>query len=176
MTIKLPLLFAVFPAYQAWDLYQLATSAAPTYHWVAEAAATVAFIVILSLVIRDRKQAANALEVLSNSAEASARALVERNQGAQQSTKDFLQSMQDQFDAWSLTPAEKDVALLLVKGLSLEEIARVRESGAKTVRQHAANVYAKAKLEGRHQLAAYFFEDLLAPVGPHVACASAMPQ
>ena len=71
--------------------------------------------------------------------------------------------MQSQFDAWRLTPSEKDVALLLVKGLSLEEIARVRESGAKTVRQHAANVYAKAKLEGRHQLAAYFFEDLLVP-------------
>jgi DNA-binding CsgD family transcriptional regulator len=71
--------------------------------------------------------------------------------------------MQEQFDTWRLTPAEKDVALLLVKGLSLEEIARVRESGAKTVRQHAANVYAKAKLDGRHQLAAFFLEDLMTP-------------
>lgn len=164
MTIKLPLLLAVFPAYQAWDLYQLAVSAVPTYHWVTEATATAAFIAILYLVIRDRKQASQAFDTLKKSADASARALIERNEGAQQSTRDFLQSMQDQFDAWSLTPAEKDVALLLVKGLSLEEIARVRESGAKTVRQHAANVYAKAKLEGRHQLAAYFFEDLLAPV------------
>ncbi|WP_235185234.1 LuxR C-terminal-related transcriptional regulator [Cupriavidus sp. SK-3] len=69
----------------------------------------------------------------------------------------------EQSEAWKLTPAEKDVVLLLVKGLSLEEIAGLRESRAKTVRQHAANVYAKAQLEGRHQLAAYFLEDLMAP-------------
>lgn len=160
---KLPLLLLVFPAYQAWDLYQLFTSG-PAFHVLTEAAATAAFLVILYLVIRDRRRAAREYNKLKASADASARAAAERDQASQQSTRDFLKSMQAQFDAWKLTPAEKDVALLLVKGLSLDEIARVRESGAKTVRQHAANVYAKAKLDGRHQLAAYFFEDLLMPM------------
>lgn len=165
MPHKLPFLLILFPAYQAWDLYQLLTSG-PSYHLLTEAAATVAFLVVLYLVIRDRRRAAHEFAMLKASTEASARALAERDDASQQSTRNFLQSMQAQFEAWRLTPAEKDVALLLVKGLSLEEIARVRESGAKTVRQHAANVYAKAKLDGRHQLAAYFFEDLLVPVSP----------
>jgi len=158
----LPLLLAVFPAYQAWDLYQLVNGGA-TYHLLTEAAATMAFLVILYLLVRDRRRAARQFEALKHSAEASARAMGERNEAAQQTTRSFLLAMQEQFDAWKLTPAEKDVALLLVKGLSLEEIARVRESGAKTVRQHAANVYAKAKLDGRHQLAAFFLEDLMTP-------------
>jgi DNA-binding NarL/FixJ family response regulator len=162
MSPRLPLLLAVFPAYQAWDLYQLVNGGA-TYHLVTEAAATIAFLAVLYLLVRDRRRAAREFEALRYSADASARASRERDESAQQSTRTFLRSMQDQFDAWKLTPSEKDVALLLVKGLSLEEIARVRESGAKTVRQHAANVYAKAKLEGRHQLAAYFLEDLMTP-------------
>ena len=162
MPYKLPFLLMVFPAYQAWDLYQLLNSG-PSYHLLTEVAATAAFLVVLYLVIRDRRRAAHEFALLKASADAAARAHAERDAASQQSTRDFLKSMQTQFEAWRLTPAEKDVALLLVKGLSLEEIAGVRESGAKTVRQHAANVYAKAKLEGRHQLAAYFFEDLLVP-------------
>lgn len=162
MSPKPLLLLAIFPAYQAWDLYQLANGGA-TYHLLTEAAATLAFLAILYTVIRERSRAARAFEALQHSAEASARAMSERDAAAQLSTRSFLLAMQEQFDAWKLTPAEKDVALLLVKGLSLEEIAGVRESGAKTVRQHAANVYAKAKLDGRHQLAAYFLEDLMTP-------------
>jgi len=160
MTARLPLLLTIFPAYQAWDLYQLVANGA-TYHVLTEAAATVAFLAVLYLVIRDRRRAAREFDELASSAKVTERASQERNDDARQTTRDFLLSMQKQFDAWKLTPSEKDVALMLVKGLSLDEIARLRESGSKTVRQHATNVYAKAKLEGRHQLAAYFLEDLL---------------
>jgi DNA-binding CsgD family transcriptional regulator len=66
-----------------------------------------------------------------------------------------------QFDAWQLSDAEKEVALLLLKGLSLEEIAAVRGRAEKTVRQQASAVYNKAGIAGRHALSAYFFEDLL---------------
>jgi len=66
-----------------------------------------------------------------------------------------------QFDLWHLSDAEKEVALLLLKGLSLEEISLVRGRAEKTVRQQASNVYSKASVSGRHALSAYFFEDLL---------------
>lgn len=63
--------------------------------------------------------------------------------------------------AWGLSPAEKDVALLLLKGLSHKEIADVREVGEATVRQQAHAIYKKAGLGGRADLAAFFLEDLL---------------
>lgn len=69
--------------------------------------------------------------------------------------------IQTQFQTWQLTQSEKEVALLLLKGLTLEEIAQVRDTKEKTVRQHASNLYKKAGLSGRHELVAYFFEDLL---------------
>lgn len=68
-----------------------------------------------------------------------------------------------QFSRWELTPAEKEVALLLLKGLSTREIAGLRDTREATVRQQAQTVYRKAGLEGRAELAAFFLEDLLAP-------------
>lgn len=68
-----------------------------------------------------------------------------------------------QFGRWGLTPAEREVAMLLLKGLSHKEIARLRQVGEATVRQQAKAVYHKANVAGRHDLAAFFLEDLLLP-------------
>lgn len=69
-----------------------------------------------------------------------------------------------QFTRWSLTDAEREVALLLLKGLSTKEIAAVRAGSERTVREHARAIYAKAGLTGRAALSAFFLEDLLAPI------------
>ena len=69
-----------------------------------------------------------------------------------------------QFGRWSLTDAEREVALLLLKGLSTKEIAAVRTGSERTVREHAGSVYSKAGLTGRAALSAFFLEDLLAPI------------
>ena len=66
-----------------------------------------------------------------------------------------------QFDAWSLTLAEQEVAFLLLKGFSLKQIAFMRGTGERTVRQQAAQIYTKAGLSGRAELSAFFLEDLL---------------
>ena len=67
---------------------------------------------------------------------------------------------------WKLSEAEHEVALLLLKGLSLREIASLRETSERTVRQQSLAVYRKAGLAGRAELSAFFLEDLLAPPGP----------
>lgn len=69
-----------------------------------------------------------------------------------------------QFERWSLTPAEREVALLVIKGLSHKEVAQVRGTSERTVRQQALGIYKKAGLAGRAELSAFFLEDLLLPV------------
>lgn len=68
-----------------------------------------------------------------------------------------------QFETWQLTPAEQEIAMCLIKGLSFREVAELRNTKEKTARQHAANVYKKAGLSGRHELAGWFFEDVFNP-------------
>mgnify|MGYP000992378412 CR=1 FL=1 len=72
-------------------------------------------------------------------------------------------AIEEQLENWGLSEAEKDVAFLLIKGLSFKELALARQTSESTVRQQAATIYKKAAIEGRVQLAAFFLEDLLAP-------------
>lgn len=64
---------------------------------------------------------------------------------------------------WNLTRAEKEVAFLLLKGLSLKEIAEVRKTSEKTTRVQSTSIYAKSGLAGRSELSAFFLEDLFVP-------------
>lgn len=72
-------------------------------------------------------------------------------------------AIDQQLSRWGLSPAEKEVAFLLLKGLSSKEIAEVRNTSEKTVRVQSAAIYSKAGLSGRSELAAFFLEDLLLP-------------
>lgn len=72
-----------------------------------------------------------------------------------------------QFERWGLTPAEREVALLQLKGLRHKTIAELRQTSERTVRQQALAVYRKSGLNGRSDLAAFFLEDLLLPSVRH---------
>jgi DNA-binding CsgD family transcriptional regulator len=66
-----------------------------------------------------------------------------------------------QFSEWKLTGSETEVAWFLIKGLSLKEIAMVRNTQEKTVRQQASSIYKKSGVSGRHAFSAWFIEDIL---------------
>ena len=78
--------------------------------------------------------------------------------------KGLGEAIDRQFLTWKLTEAERDVGLLILKGLSLKEIAATRVTSERTIRAQARSIYAKAGLSGRAALSAFFLEDLLAPI------------
>ena len=78
-----------------------------------------------------------------------------------------------QFTRWGLTAAERDVGLLLLKGLSHKEVATARSTSETTIRQQALAIYRKSGLRNRSDLSAFFLEDLLLPVGER--CRRSLP-
>ncbi len=62
------------------------------------------------------------------------------------------------FSDWKLSSAECDVAWLMLRGLPLREVADVRGTSERTVRQQAQAIYRKAGLEGRSDLAGRVLE------------------
>ncbi len=84
---------------------------------------------------------------------------------AQEALRGLGEAMDAQFGTWSLTPAERETALFLLKGYSHKEVAQLTGRSERTVRQHAVAVYRKSGLRGRAELAAFFFEDMLLPPG-----------
>jgi DNA-binding CsgD family transcriptional regulator len=68
-----------------------------------------------------------------------------------------------QFEQWDMTRAEREIGLLLLRGLSHREIAALRASTEVTVRQQAQSIYRKAGLPGKTAFVAYFLNDLFQP-------------
>ncbi|MCF6299114.1 MAG: LuxR C-terminal-related transcriptional regulator [Thiomicrorhabdus sp.] len=130
-------------------------------HIIIEAIMSLIALVAFSLLLTwDRRQKRHLLKV-KQSLKTTRKKLSQSQKKTQKLMGELSKIIQEQFQTWQLTQSEKEIALLLLKGLTLEEIAQVRETKEKTVRQHASNLYKKAGLSGRHELVAYFFEDLL---------------
>lgn len=93
----------------------------------------------------------------------------ERDEWRQRAEK-LLRGLGEEIDGqlrrWKLTAAEREVALLLLKGCGHKEVAALLDRSERTIRQHAVAVYRKSGLSGRAELSAFFLEDLLLPREP----------
>lgn len=81
-------------------------------------------------------------------------------QETQHLSKGLSEKIDKQFEKWSLSKSEKDVAFLILKGLSTKEMATVRQSSESTIKQQCNAIYQKSNLSGRSELSAFFLEDL----------------
>lgn len=73
----------------------------------------------------------------------------------------FMDVLGERFEDWALTPAEKDVALFAIKGLSTAEIAALRDTSEGTVKAQTNAIYRKAGVSGRPQLLSLFIDELM---------------
>ena len=74
---------------------------------------------------------------------------------------ELFNEINKEFDKWDLTLTEKEIAMLLIKGLSMQEIGNLRGVKEKTIRQQATQIYVKSKCANRQEFASHFIEDLI---------------
>ena len=91
---------------------------------------------------------------------------------AEQALAGLGKAIDDRLRAWGLTAAEREIALLLLKGQSHKHIAHATGRSERTVRQHAVAIYDKSGLGGRAELAAFFLGGL---GNPHRAAEGGQP-
>lgn len=173
--------FAAVAALGLLDLFGDLAEGAPSWHVGVEACASLIGLGGVVLAGRrlhrlrgEARHAAERADTAEERAEGLAadltrsKAEAERWQGEARSLIRGLSAAIDaQLERWGLTPAEKDIALLLLKGLSHKEIAELRATSEATVRQQSRALYKKADLGGRADLSAFFLEDLLSGTGRH---------
>jgi len=112
---------------------------------------------------RGRRVAQARAERLGVDLDAARQEAIRYRHEAQEALAGLGEAIDRQFARWHLTPAEREVGLLLLKGLSHREVADVRATTEPTVRQQALVVYRKSGLRNRSELSAFFLEDLLLP-------------
>lgn len=130
----------------------------PMWHIIEEGmivllSASMAFYLIW--LIHTRSQS---IQQLSQSLEQHKEQLTIINSQFKNARQKYALAISEQFQQWHLSNSEQEVALMLLKGYSLQEISEIRETKEKTVRQQASNIYSKADLEGRHSLSAHFLD------------------
>ena len=87
----------------------------------------------------------------------------------------FMDLLEENFDSWGLTPAERDVALFSIKGLSTHDIAAMRNTSEGTVKAQTNAIYRKEGVSGRPQLLSLFIEELMSgELTPSAAPANTM--
>ena len=92
------------------------------------------------------------------------RAVVDRNKAQERlrrASGAFMDLLEERFAEWALTPAERDVALFAIKGMSTAEISGLRATSEGTVKAQTNAIYRKAGVSGRSQLLSLFIDDLM---------------
>ena len=120
--------------------------------------------VLLSILVADRLAQKRELADLRRQLQKARGKLAKTDAQSVQLASQYRAVMQKQFEAWRLSASEQDVVIGMLKGLSFREIAELRGTREKTVRQQASTVYRKAAVGGRNELTAWFFEDMLEPL------------
>jgi DNA-binding CsgD family transcriptional regulator len=155
-TITAVILFAIVVVLIGWDLYIDFGEGVGWLHITVES--VIFFVAIAGTVLMWRQ--------LDRTRSDLAGALVEAEHWKSES-HELIQGLgvaiDRQFERWRLTAAESEVGLLLLKGLGHKEIAAMRNTSERTVREQARSLYRKSGLPGRSALSAFFLEDLLLP-------------
>ena len=155
-TIAAITLFGVVVVLIGWDLYIDFSEGVGFWHIAVESVIFVVAVIGIVLMWRQLDRVRSDL----------VEARVEAAQWKQESAE-LLEGLgaaiERQFDRWGLSAAEADVGLFLLKGMSHKEIASLRNTSERTVREQARAVYRKSGLPGRSALSAFFLEDLLLP-------------
>ena len=133
----------------------------PTWHILEES-----FIVLISAIAMiylslDLRSRTRQLSELSTTLKTADQQLANITNEMKRARRVYSEVIHQQFDEWRLTESEQQVALLLLKGLSFKEIATLRSTREKTVRQQASTIYGKSGIDGRHAFSAWFLEDFM---------------
>lgn len=158
-------LFAVIAAFIGIDIAADYGEGATPRHLVSEGVVMVLALggaAGLARQVRLGRRRAEALEV---DLEAAKREAARFRAEAHDALRGLGDAIDQQFSRWGLTPAEREVGLLLLKGLSHREAAAARATSETTIRQQALAIYRKSGLRNRSELSAFFLEDLLLPAG-----------
>lgn len=159
--IVLILILSVIAVASGADLVADASHGATMAHIIKEAIiVTISFYAISWLIVGLRHKS-HAIRLLQQELDDISNSSAQPKKYIIDARKTLGNVINQQFAEWGLTDSESDVGRLLLKGLSLKEIAGLRQTLEKTVRQQASSIYGKAGLSGRHSLSAWFIEDIL---------------
>ena len=75
--------------------------------------------------------------------------------------KQFQEDILGRFDEWQLSKSEKEIGFYLLQGKTSKEIATIRSTSERTVRNQCKTIYDKTGVSGKSELVALIFHEML---------------
>ena len=69
--------------------------------------------------------------------------------------------VRNKFTHWGLSPAERDIAMYMLKGLSISEIATARATAEGTIKAQSSSIFRKTGVNSRTELMSLFMDEFL---------------
>jgi len=160
-TIAIIIVLLIIIASNTFDLINDFATNESTWHIVEEIIVISLALTLISYLIHNLKQHTVHVQALRQELKTIEQSLQQSNTRIHIARKEYSNVIHQQFDDWQLSQSQQQIALLLLKGLSFNEIAAIRDTKEKTVRQQASEIYKKSGVAGRHAFSAWFFEDFL---------------
>ena len=158
---KLIVILAMVVAASGADLVADLMHGASTEHVAKEAVIVTISLVAIAWMLMGLRQQKLEIKALQNELDGMYKHQTPPSKYVLEARQKLASVVTQQFSEWKMTDSEADVGWLLLKGLSLKEIAIVRNTLEKTVRQQASSIYKKSGVPGRHAFSAWFIEDML---------------
>jgi DNA-binding CsgD family transcriptional regulator len=73
----------------------------------------------------------------------------------------FDEVLRDKFKEWSLTAAERDVTLLIIRGLSVADIAAARNTAQGTIKAQSTSIFRKIGVGSKTELMSVIIDEFL---------------
>jgi DNA-binding CsgD family transcriptional regulator len=155
--------FAIILLLMGFDVVEDYRSGTELSHLMTEGLIMVVAVFGLAILLIQFRSLQHRAERLTVDLEAARREAERFREEAHEALRGLGEAIDNQFTRWGLSPAECEVGLLLLKGLSHRDIAQMRSTTETTIRQQALALYRKSGLRSRAELSAFFLEDLLLP-------------
>lgn len=161
--IALALFFMILILFNAIDIASDIKEGSTLKHLSMELGVVLASVFALIYLIRKSFFLSKSIQRQNNEISSLKISQTQLKQDFQKHLEGIGSNIDAQFEIWKLTASEKEIGHLLLKGLSLKEIAEVRGVSERTARTQSLAIYSKSGCSGRAELSAFFLEDLLLP-------------
>lgn len=108
---------------------------------------------LIRLLTENKKEVDEAKELISN--------LKNQNKLLLSDITSFWNNLQSQFKSWNLSEVEKEISVYILRGLSNQQIAAIRNKSLKTIENQTFSIFQKSGTTGKLEFIAYFISPLL---------------
>ena len=160
MRIILILLLMAMIVFGILDLYDDSLHGLDLSHMLFESSFILVCLWAIVVLFRGVTRQKNQFEELVRSESGIRKAFEEWKTKTRSLRENLRKNFEQQFDEWNFSKAEREVAFLILRGYSFDQVSSLLSKSERTVRKQAGSLYEKSGFHNRAEFVGFFLESI----------------